>query len=277
MAEQRKKATIKLAQHPEFPITNNSAVMLSQDLARHTNALFSRVFADYSGCKIIMDQVTDPNTAALSLNQNHPVQVELYFALGKSSDDSKKIYAFKPIQDKIKDEHVGGEMNYVERVMGHNIAITQNKSSEITQDAIDIFSSMLWYEVATRTSVNPSAKEFNHLGIVVEGSTVQGQVPYMTPTTQKYVYNIVRMIDINSIMAMLFGEQDENGDTLIYQVTPIKPVIQMASNIQMIPNTMDTKWLFNVTRYNQRNIADLMNELGAYNVTNGINIYTDKY
>lgn len=77
MTETR-KATINLAKHPDFPATNDCAIMTSQDLAKHTNALFSRVFADYAGCKIIMDQQQDPNTMQLVLNQNHPVQLELY-------------------------------------------------------------------------------------------------------------------------------------------------------------------------------------------------------
>lgn len=275
MAETKQKTKIGLAEHPDFPVTNDCAIMTSQDLARHTNALFSRIFADYSGCKIIMDQQQDPNTMQLVLNQNHPIQVELYFALGNSADESKKLYAFRPITEKVKDHSVGGKMNYVEMCMGHNIAITQNKSSEVTQDAIDIFSTMLWYEIATRTSVNPTAKEFANLGIVAEASTFQGQTPYMTPNTQKLVYNVVNYVDINSILSMLFGDA-EDGSPMIYQVVPIKPIVNL-QGVQMVPNMAEQKWLFNVTRINQQNLSDLFNELGAYNVTGGMNIYTDKY
>lgn len=275
MAETKQKTKIGLAEHPDFPVTNDCAIMTSQDLARHTNALFSRIFADYSGCKIIMDQQQDPNTMQLVLNQNHPIQVELYFALGNSADESKKLYAFRPITEKVKDHSVGGKMNYVEMCMGHNIAITQNKSSEVTQDAIDIFSTMLWYEIATRTSVNPTAKEFANLGIVAEASTFQGQTPYMTPNTQKLVFNVVKYVDINSILSMLFGDA-EDGSPMIYQVVPIKPIVNL-QGVQMVPNMAEQKWLFNVTRINQQNLSDLFNELGAYNVTGGMNIYTDKY
>lgn len=275
MAETKQKTKIGLAEHPDFPVTNDCAIMTSQDLARHTNALFSRIFADYSGCKIIMDQQQDPNTMQLVLNQNHPIQVELYFALGNSADESKKLYAFRPITEKVKDHSVGGKMNYVEMCMGHNIAITQNKSSEVTQAAIDIFSTMLWYEIATRTSVNPTAKEFANLGIVAEASTFQGQTPYMTPNTQKLVYNVVKYVDINSILSMLFGDA-EDGSPMIYQVVPIKPIVNL-QGVQMVPNMAEQKWLFNVTRINQQNLSDLFNELGAYNVTGGMNIYTDKY
>ena len=275
MAETKQKTKIGLAEHPDFPVTNDCAIMTSQDLARHTNALFSRIFADYSGCKIIMDQQQDPKTMQLVLNQNHPIQVELYFALGNSADESKKLYAFRPITEKVKDHSVGGKMNYVEMCMGHNIAITQNKSSEVTQDAIDIFSTMLWYEIATRTSVNPTAKEFANLGIVAEASTFQGQTPYMTPNTQKLVYNVVKYVDINSILSMLFGDA-EDGSPMIYQVVPIKPIVSL-QGVQMVPNMPEQKWLFNVTRINHPNLSDLFNELGAYNVTGGMNIYTDKY
>lgn len=274
MAEKRKKTTINLAEHPEFPATNDCSIMTSQDLAKHVNALFRRVFADYAGCKVILDQKQDQSTGQLILDQNHPIQLELYFALGKTDND-KKIYAFKPITDKVKEQSVNGKMDYIEKCMGHNITITQNKSSEITQDAIDILSSMLWYNVATRISLNPTAKEFNNLGIVVEATTVQGQTPYMTPNTQKFVYNVVQFVDINSVLAMLFGGS-EDGSNMIYQVVPLKPIATMPG-VQMIPNTTEQKWLFNVTRINQQNLSDLFNKLGAYNMTNGINFYTDSY
>lgn len=278
MSEKREKTTIKLASHPDFPATNQSALMTSSDLARYTNTLFKSVFDDYSGCKVYIDQFMNSNSDQSQMTASHPVQVELYFALGSSNSDNKKIQAFRPITDTIREQHIGGKMNYIERTMGHNIAITQNKSSEITQEGIDIIGSMLWFEVASRTSMNPTAKEFNNLGIVVEGSTTQGQTPYMTPSTQKIIYNIVKFVDINSILNMLFGATDEDGNPVIYQTAPIKPIIPMQNNTGFImPNAIEQKWLFNVSRLNQQRMADLCNELGAYNVTNGMNIYTETF
>lgn len=278
MSEKREKTSIKLTSHPDFPATNQSAIMTSSDLARCTNTLFKNVFDDYSGCKVYIDQFMNPNAEQSQMTQNNPVQVELYFALGSSNSDNKKIQAFRPITESIKDHHIGGKMNYIERTMGHNIAITQNKSSEITQEGIDIIGSMLCYDIAIRTSMNPSAKEFNNLGIVVEGSTTQGQTPYMTPATKKIVYNIVKFVDINSILNMLFGGTDEDGNPVIYQTTPIKPIIPIQNNTGfMMPNSIEQKWLFNVSRLNQQRMADLCNELGAYNVTNGMNIYTETF
>lgn len=277
--QERKKVRVNLAEHPEFPATNECAVMTSQDLAKHVNALFNRIFADYAGCKIIIDQQGDPNSQQLVLNGAHPVQLELIFALGNSYDEhSKKLYAFRPITDKIKEQHVaGGKMNYIERCIGHNISITQNRSSEITQDGVDIFSSMLWYDLARKLSPNPSVKEFNNLRIVAEGTSTQSQTPYMQSNTQKYVYNIVHGVDINSVIAMLFGS-DSDGLPMVYNVVPIKPIINA---MQMIPNVqqqnIEQKWLFNVLRYNQQTISDLLNELGAYNVNQGLSYYSETY
>lgn len=281
MAEtKRKKIRFELAEHPVFPATNECAVMTSQDLAKHVNALFNRIFADYAGCKIIIDQYKDPNSQNLILNNEHPVQLELIFALGDSYDDnSKKLYAFRPITEKIKETTATtGKMNYVERCIGHNISISQNRSSEITQEGVDILSSMLWYELGRKLSQNPSVKEFNNLKIIAEGTSANNQNLYMHQNPQKYVYNIVKGIDINTVISMLFGFKSEDGLPMLYGVSPLKPIVNM---MQMIPNMQqrnsEQKWLFTVIRYNQQVISDLLNELGAYNINQGISYYSDTY
>lgn len=272
----RTKATIRLAQHPEFPSTIDCAAMTTSSISRHVNSLFRRVFADYEGCKVIVDQQQDPNGISV-LNQIHPIQVELYFPLGNVTDgDNSKVYAFRPITDKINNQksNLSNNMGYTSRCLGHNIAMTTNKSSEITQDAIDIFHPLLWREVQMRTSVNPSPAEFANLGIYVEGSTSNNSGIYTSQVNSRIIYNIVKFVDINSILSILFGEKDEDtGSRLIYQVTPIKP-FDANMNTNMITQR-DRKWVFYVYRNNEQSLADMVNELGGYNVTNSLNICTD--
>lgn len=275
MANENKKTFFKLAQKPKFPKTNDSALMTSYDLSKHVNALMSRIFTDYAGCRVYVDQSQTANGYQM-MDPNHPVHVDLYFALGKQKNPTDKtVYAFRQISDQVKEAAGTGKSNYVAACIGHNVAVTQNKSSEITQEAMDILGSMLWYNVAMGLSAKPSVKEFNNKGIVVEASTTQGNTPYMTPNTQKIVYNIVRYVDINSILNTLFTDEEEE-EQLIYQVTPIKPIIPMPTGY-VVPNTAEQKWLFNVNRLNQRTFSDLCNELGGFNTTNGINICTDSY
>lgn len=276
MAETRQKATFNLVDRPDFPSTHDGMIITSRDLSKHVNALMTRIFADYSGCRIYVDQgSTGIDGMPVAMNQNHPVQLELYFNLGNHVDGERRLYAFRPITDSIKDAvGEGKKRSYIAQALGHNVAITQNKSSEITDDGIDILSSMLWYEVATRMSKNPTAKEFNKKGIIVEASTANGNTPYMTPNAQRTVYNVVRYVDICSILAMLFEDDDKK---LVYSVTPIKPIMPMTGGY-VVPNVGgDQKWLFNVSRINQETFFDLCNEIGTFSSSNGLNITTDTY
>lgn len=276
MAETRQKATFNLVDRPDFPSTHDGMIITSRDLSKHVNALMTRIFADYSGCRIYVDQgSTGIDGMPVTMNQNHPVQLELYFNLGNHVDGERRLYAFRPITDSIKDAvGEGKKRSYIAQALGHNVAITQNKSSEITDDGIDILSSMLWYEVATRMSKNPTAKEFNKKGIIVEASTANGNTPYTTPNAQRTVYNVVRYVDICSILAMLFEDDDKK---LVYSVTPIKPIMPMTGGY-VVPNVGgDQKWLFNVSRINQETFFDLCNEIGTFSSSNGLNITTDTY
>ena len=276
MAETRQKATFNLVDRPDFPSTHDGMIITSRDLSKHVNALMTRIFADYSGCRIYVDQgSTGIDGMPVTMNQNHPVQLELYFNLGNHVDGERRLHAFRPITDSIKDAvGEGKKRSYIAQALGHNVAITQNKSSEITDDGIDILSSMLWYEVATRMSKNPTAKEFNKKGIIVEASTANGNTPYMTPNAQRTVYNVVRYVDICSILAMLFEDDDKK---LVYSVTPIKPIMPMTGGY-VVPNVGgDQKWLFNVSRINQETFFDLCNEIGTFSSSNGLNITTDTY
>lgn len=276
MAETRQKATFNLVDRPDFPSTHDGMIITSRDLSKHVNALMTRIFADYSGCRIYVDQgSTGIDGMPVTMNQNHPVQLELYFNLGNHVDGERRLYAFRPITDSIKDAvGEGKKRSYVAQALGHNVAITQNKSSEITDDGIDILSDMLWYEVATRMSKNPTAKEFNKKGIIVEASTANGNTPYMTLNAQRTVYNVVRYVDICSILAMLFEDDDKK---LVYSVTPIKPIMPMTGGY-VVPNVGgDQKWLFNVSRINQETFFDLCNEIGTFSSSNGLNITTDTY
>lgn len=141
----RQKATFNLKEKPEFPATHDGMIVTSRTLGKHINALMSRIFADYSGCKIYVDQGSvGVDGMPIQMNPNHPVQLEMYFNLGNHVEGERRLYAFKPIVDKIK-EAAGnsGKKSYIAQALGHNIAITQNKSSEITDDGMDILGDML--------------------------------------------------------------------------------------------------------------------------------------
>ena len=271
----REKATINLVDRPEFPSTHEGMLITSRDLCKHVNALMIRIFADYSGCKVFVDQgSTGIDGVPVQVNPNHPVQLELYFNLGKHNPDEKRVYAFDPIADTIKNTNKSGQKSFLAQALGYNVAITHNRTSEISQNGMDILSSMLWYEVGSKLSNEPTAKEFNNKGIVIEASTATANSPYMN-SGQKAVYNIVRYVDINVILGKLF---DDNDKHFVYSVQPIKPIITTAVNGYYIANSSaNQKWLFNVNRINQDTFLDVCNETGEFATGGTLNIVTESY
>ena len=270
----REKATVNLTDRPEFPSTHEGMLITSKELCKHVNALMSRIFADYSGCKVFVDQgSTGIDGTPIQVNPNHPVQLELYFNLG-NHDDSSAIYAFDPIVDAVKGPNKTGKKSFLSQALGYNIAITHNRTTEISQNGIDIIGDLLWYEVAGKLSNNPNAKEFNNKGIVIEASTATVNSPYMV-NGQKAVYNIVRYVDINVILSKLF---DDNDKHFVYSVQPIKPIITMAPNGYLVANSASNqKWLFNVNRINYDTFLDVCNETGEFNTGGTLNIVTESY
>lgn len=265
--EERQKTRIELTERPEFPATHDGMLITSNDLCRHVNTLMRNVFADFVGSKVYVDQQNV--NGQVVINPLHPVQLELYFNVGgatKTTDD-KKVLAFRSIQDKINDSvYKGGSNNIIQRTIGMNIAVSTNKCSEITQDGIDILGDLLWNDVAANIG-KLTPKVFNDRGITVEGSTTQAAGPY-NPTPQKVVYNIVRQIDIDKILAMMF---DNGEEPIVYQTKPIKPV----DYVQKPDGT--TRWLIEVSRLNLRNYTDLCNSIGLYNTGSGINFVTETF
>jgi hypothetical protein len=208
----------------------------------------------------------------VDLVQNHPVQVQLYFAVGKENKGSSRIQAFKLLSEKVAEEtKTEGRMNFVASITGFNMAITQNKCCEITQDAIDIFEPLLWYEL-TRKMNEPTAKMFNERGIIAESSnTAQPSMYGMQP--RKTVFNIVNFVDINAVLHTLYGDGPD-GSLYQYQVIPVKPISFINNFSATGYQNQEQRWLFSVNRLDAQNVYNLCEEVGT--IPGGaINFVTD--
>ena len=100
---------------------------------------------------------------------------------------------------------------------------------------------------------------------MVETST-QGQIGAIKPQ----VYNVIRGIDINEVMRVIFGDKKNTFD---FWTVPIKPVVQNT----MINSPVATNWLYGITKLDRDNTSDLGNELGFYNKTSDIGIMTQTF
>lgn len=259
----------------DFPSTMDGAVMTTTDVSKYVNTLFSKIFADYKGCIVTIDQSADPTNPQSQLNQAHPVQLQLYFSVSPADKDDKRLRAFDILSQSSKeDKKTPGRMNFVARTRMYQMAMTENKVSCITQDAVDLLYDLLWFELKRNIPENCTPKTFNDRGISLETCTSSTSQNNMFGTDQndsKIVYGVVRFIDINEIFHLIFGDTEDSR--CYYQVTPVKPVIPVLPG--MTPNMMsEQKWVLYVNRLNEKGVRDVLTELGTSAPTMGPNIST---
>lgn len=263
----RAKTKISGIETINFPSTCDGALVTTRDLMKKVNTFFGNIFADYKGCNINVDINADPKDPQAGLNMNHPVTVDLFFAPTNDDDDSK-IKGFNIIAGK-KVEKTEGKMNYLARVSAYNNALTENKTTCITQDAVDILYDLLWYEIKKVMSENCTPKNFNDRGISVESSS--SSTDAFGNVTSKIVYGVVRYIDINEILHLIYGNDEDSR--CFYKTTPIRPIVPMYAG--MAPSQMTVKWILLINRMNENNMRDVLNELGTAPAV-GPTIFSDK-
>lgn len=256
-----------------FPSTNEMSIMTTSTCCKYINRLLSGIFADYKGCRIVIDQSGNSMDPQANLSMNHPVQLELFFAVTKTDDMSGRIKAFKLInEEKIEKKQSASKMNYVSIVTAYNAAMRENKCTEITQDAVDILSDLLWYELRSNMPEDCTVKNFNERGIALETVQSADTNIYTGQNSPKIIYGVVKYVDINSIFAMLFNKEDDGN--MYYEVRPIKPIIPAMVGGYNTAAFGDQKWLLAVDRISEKTMKDLLTELGTVPVT-GPNINTE--
>ena len=245
-----------------FPSALDSALITTKEACKYVNTFFSRIFRDYAGCIIRIDQSIpregDPQS---QLNAQHPVQVDLYFNATPSDNSEGTFRAFKLAGevDKKEDAVAPGMMNYTSKINSWNAAITENKVTCITQDAVDIMYDFLWYEVKKSIPEKTTAKEYNNRGISVETCINTNANPsyYNEPKT---VYGVIRYIDINEVFKYIIGAE-HNDSKVYYQTYPVRPIVpQMAG---MMGNVGEQKWLLSLNRLNEVSMRNLLMEIGS--------------
>ena len=256
------KTKITNVETVEFPSTMDGAIITTKKVAMIVNAFFGRIFSDYKGCYVRVDQ-GNSNSPQQDLNMYHPVQLDLYFDLNTNVENEGEIKAFHLIgnKDSAKKESNPGRMNYVERATHYNAAIIENKVSDITQDAVDIMYGMLWYEIRKVVPSNCTPKHFNDRGISVE--------TYITENGERKILGVIRYVDVNEVFKLIYGATKDNGKCY-YQTNPVKPVLpptMISNNMPMI----NEKWLLYVMRLNEKSLRDVVGELGT-STTVGPNI-----
>lgn len=265
----------------EFPSTMDGSVMTTTDVSKYVNTLFGKIFADYKGCVVKVDQGSNQMDPQAQLDNRHPISVELYFAPGTGEGKENCLKAFKPIatpeeREAAKSSDGKKRMNFVSRMEMFQMAMGNNKTFIITQDAVDILRDLLWYELKTNLPEGDKCtpKVFNERGISVEtcsAATAQQNMYGMPSTDPKVIYGVVRFIDINEIFHLIFGDKEDSR--CYYETRPVKPIAQMYQGMGSIGTA---KWLVYVNRLNEKSVRDTLTELGAPMAT-GPNISTASF
>lgn len=258
-----------------FPSTMDGAMLTTKDASKYVNAIFSRIFSDYAGCVIRIDQSTNPNDPQAQLNMMHPVQVDLYFKLTPTGDNEGTIRAFKLVGEKDPKEETtpAGSMGYTNKIANWNAAITQNKVTCITQEAVDIIYDLLWYELKKYIpEKNLNAKIYNDRGISVETCINTNMTPGYQNENNKVVYGVIRYVDINEVFKLLFGAKVDDAK-VFYQINPVKPIVQYM--VGMTGNVGEQKWLLCLNRLNEKSLRNVLAELGS-GPAMGPNIETER-
>lgn len=253
------KMRITNVEATEFPSTMDGAIITTKKVAMIVNAFFGRIFSDYKGCYVRVDQ-GNSNSPQQDLNMYHPVQLDLYFDLNANPENEGTIKAFKLIgnKDAAKGASNPNRMNYVERATHYNAAIIENKVTDITQDAVDIMYDLLWYEIRKVVPSNCTPKHFNDRGIAVE--------TYITENGERKIIGVIRYVDINEVFKLIYGKTKDNGKCW-YQINPIKPIAipGIMNNMVATQNgvQINEKWLLYLMRLNEKSLRDVVGELGT--------------
>ena len=265
----RQKATFKITEKVQFPETTSGNITTNTVLATYVNTMFSKIFSDYHGCRIITD------VSQGQVNNLHPIKVELIFRNG-APDDPNKFKCFEPLTVKQKQDPIktNGRMNFVASSVGYNQMIKTNKVAQITQDGMDIITNYLYHDISRTLGNEPNQDIFSKKGIVTEAidnkvsNLSSNQIyPNLVANTGE-VFNIINFVDINKILQELF----EDSDTYQYMVVPIKSIFQ--ASMYGVTGGGD-KWLLNVMRINTKQLNDLIGELTASPIDT--NIVTNKF
>lgn len=270
------RTTITGIETINFPSTMDGAMLTTKDASKYINALFSRIFSDYAGCVIRIDQSANSGDPQAQLNAAHPVQVDLYFNATPSGENEGTLRAFKLAGENDpnkKDDNIEGSMDYTRKIMNWNAAITQNKVTCITQEAVDIIYDLLWYELKKYIpEKNLNAKIYNDRGISVETCINNNTTPFYQNENNKVVYGVIRYVDINEIFKLIFGAKVDDAK-VFYQIAPVKPIIPQM--VGMTGNIGEQKWLLCLNRLNEKSLRNILTELGSAPVM-GPNIETER-
>lgn len=239
MSEERKKVTMTVKSQEAFNGVSRVDYKSSVDLARSINSIFKDTFKDYNGCAV---ELGNPKA------YEPPVVLILDFIPSYDNGNDAPLKAFKAIGENTDDKsHIGP---IAASIMQHNQLVSTKETFEITQDAIDILNDLLDQNVKNLIGNNPTVAKYRDRGVYVEGTEQTGS-PYAQSKT--IIHEYVRCVDIEAVLKLILPEKNEEGNKVIYTVSPMNLVCDKMNVAQ---------YIFSITQHDVRAMSNIVAEYG---------------
>ena len=226
--QQQKKEWMRITNDKpeEFEATTATKYMSGIDIAKKINHVMSTVFDDWHGC--------------LVTNNNGMVQCTFYFKPTNAPVEKGSHRAFIPVGGVAKGDSLMDKFTAVNNL--------SNKSSNFMMTE---YASELLYDLmggAVKPRINPfNPKSYN--SVVSEQSASQ-----LVGST---VYCLVSCIDVNRLLALIYGERNKDGSRQYYEIAPIRPL----DNSQQ--PSIYSNWLHVITAMSEKEFKKTVQAVGA--------------
>lgn len=229
--ETREKFKILVNEPSPFVATTATKLMSSSSVCELINCLFKPVFSDFIGSSIQVNS----NGAAAQVMANIPVYpnpegivpdvpLNAFYATLYFADRGSNAAGVKTLRNITEASKETGKLSIGQRYMQMNKSALLTKTYEISDETKEAIEEFMY--------VNPYTgigKGFWDQHIIEYGESVG------TPWNPKVTANVkITGLNINAIIAKIFGEQNEEGEKYNYLITPNIPASDMPINKNVI-------------------------------------------
>lgn len=215
-----------------FESTTEARLTTTLELAALINALFNKVYRDYYGCNIMLDQ-----------NQNR-WKADLYFCENANAATENTVKNLEPIAAKLSTFAPDG----TRATIGSKVSAFTARSANIHYD--------LSKETRESLSKFYMPYEFNRKGeIEWKRFTFEQKEQANYGYNASTIYICVRGVDVVKLLSQIYGNKNEDNHYVDYAVTSIRPLAQIQPN--------NSNMLLNIQRIDQYHVEELCKKIGA--------------
>lgn len=223
---------IEVAQPADFSPIGDIEITTTELLAKTVNQILEPVFRDYAGCDIRVVPVTGRGLV---------LESRLYFKLLNEVEykDENSIFAFVPAS--LKSDNKGSD-EIISRLQRISLLADRNMNN--------------------RVSITDDAKSALAEFIVPQAKNPNGNVRWNECTNvilgANNTFSCVFKLDINRIVAKIYGEIDKDNTPLYYM---INPSVQIGGST-IYGNQSSETWALNIVRVHHGEISKVSKMLG---------------